>query len=78
MYAGDNEGKFPEYQEFLDGALKPYLEDKAVVDDFIYMPPFKDSDPKTTQLGSFMAEGGRVVVFMDGRAEYESYDNWGE
>jgi hypothetical protein len=78
MYAGDNEGKFPEYQEFLDGALKPYLEDKAVVDDFIYMPPFKDGDPKTTQLGSFMAEGGRVVVFMDGRAEYESYENWGE
>jgi hypothetical protein len=78
LYAEDHDGKFPEYQEFLDGALQPYLKNKKVEEDFIYMPPMKDSDPKTTQLGSFMAEGGRVVVFKDGRAEFESYEDWGE
>jgi hypothetical protein len=78
MYAGDNEGKFPEYQEFLDGALDSYLGDKKMDDDFIYMPPFKDSDPKTTQLGSYLADGGRAVVYMDGRAEFESFEDWGE
>ena len=78
MFAADNDGKFPEYQEFLDGALQPYLKDKSIGEEFIYMPPLKDSNPKTTQLGSFMAEGGRVVVFMDGRAEFESYEDWGD
>ena len=78
MYAADNNGKYPEFQEFHDGALQPYLKNKSIEEEFIYMPPMKDSDPKTTQLGSYMAEGGRVVVFMDGRAEFESYQNWGD
>ena len=78
MYAKDNDGKYPLFQEFMDGAIDPYLKDKSIDKDFVYMPPLKDVDPATSEVGFFMADDGRVVVFQDGNAKYESSSDWGD
>jgi hypothetical protein len=78
LYAKDHEGKFPEYSEFGKGAIDPYLKDKNIREEFMYMPPLPNSDPKKTELGFFMYAGGRVVVYQDGNVKHESYDDWGD
>jgi hypothetical protein len=67
MYAGDHDGKFPEYSQFLEGAVDKYLPDKEVREDFMYMPPMAGSEPFKTEVGFFIAPEGRIVVYQDGR-----------
>ena len=73
MYAGDNGDQMPTFEQFGKGAIDPYLGDPKIREDFMYMPPFEDSDPKKTEVGFFMAPSGRVVVMLNGEVKYEAY-----